>query len=258
MPSAVAIFLVITFAASWAIWALAHPEVQRLTGVQLPPGLLVLVGTAVPSTVAFLISIAEGSAGQLVSSLTHWRVHPGWYVLALLGPPAVMVIAIAGHLALGGVAPAYPAAHLWPLVAVNFLAVLLIGGPLGEEIGWRGYALPRLSVTAGPTYAAVLLGILWAVWHVPLSFLVGTPQAGLPMVWFAVQAVSFSIILAILYRETGGSLVLPILLHTSANTFAGPLRVLPPEAGSSRPFILMVLLTTLAALVAVAAFGDRS
>ncbi len=240
-------FLAGTFVASWTFWALAHTEVQRVTGLELPPGLLILLGTAVPSTVALLISIREGSAGRLLSSLTIWRVHPGWYALALLGPPAVMLVAMAWHTGLGGAAPAYPAADLWPLTVVNFVAVLLIGGPLGEELGWRGYALPRMSAALGPRIAAILMGILWAVWHGPLFFLVGTPQSGIPITWFALQAVSFSVVLATVYRATGGSVLLPILLHASANTFAGPLRVLPQEAGATQPFMLLVVLTTIAA-----------
>jgi hypothetical protein len=92
-----------------------------------------------------------------------------------------------------------------------------------------------------------VLGIVWAVWHLPLFLLPGSPQSELSFVWFALQAVGLSLVLALIYEGTGYSLLLPVLLHASVNTFAGPLRVLPSVAGSERPFLLTVLLAWMAA-----------
>jgi hypothetical protein len=91
------------------------------------------------------LSAWRGVARELLEGLLRWRVHAGWYAFALLGPPILMLVAMAIHVALGGAWPDYPAASRWPLFAIYFVAVLLVGGPLGEELGWRGYALPRLS-----------------------------------------------------------------------------------------------------------------
>ncbi len=206
-----------------------------------------MLGTAIPSAVALILASVQGSTGPLLGSLVAWRVHPAWYAVALLGPPVVMLIAMGIHVLLGGEHPAYPPAARWPLVIVNFAIVLLLGGPLGEEIGWRGYALPVLRDTHGLLPASLVLGIAWAGWHLPLFLLPGTPQADLPLPWFALQAVALGVLLALVYEGTGGSLLLPMLLHASVNTFSGPLRILPADGGSTRPFVITAILAWAAA-----------
>ena len=240
-------FFALTFALAWLAWGLAHPDVQQPLGLSVPPQLLIGLGTAVPSTVALAMAVRQGTVGPLLARLGHWRVHPGWYVAAILGPAALMLTAMAVHVLLGGTAPPYPPLSRWPWVAFNFVAVLLVGGPLGEELGWRGLALPVLRDRLGLLAAALVLGIVWAVWHLPLFLLPGSPQSELPFVWFTLQAVGLSLVLALIYEGTGYSLLLPVLLHASVNTFAGPLRVLPSVAGSERPFLLTVLLAWIAA-----------
>jgi membrane protease YdiL (CAAX protease family) len=159
-----------------------------------------------------------------------------------------MITATAVHVASGGTWPDYPEAGRWPLFGLNFIAVLLVGGPLGEELGWRGYALPRLGSDIDLPAAGILLGLLWAIWHMPLFLVPSSPQAHLPFLWFSLQAVALGLVLALLWEATGRSLLLPVLLHASVNSFAGPLRILPPEADGLRPYILTVGLTWVLAL----------
>ena len=240
-------FLGLAFGVAWLAWGLAHPDVQRALGVSIPPRLLIGLGTAAPSTVALAMAVRHGTAGTLLAQLVLWRVHPGWYAVAILGPAVLMLAAMAGHVLLGGALPPYPPPARWPLVAVNFVAVVLIAGPLGEELGWRGLALPVLRDRLGLLAAAVVIGVIWAVWHLPLFFLPGSLQSELPWGWFGLQTVALSLVLSFVYEKTGHSLLLPVLLHASINTFAGPLRILPSVAGSERPFILTVLLAWVAA-----------
>ena len=240
-------FLGLTFALTWLAWGLANPGLQRALGISIPPWLLIGLGTAVPSMVALAMAVRQGTADTLLARLFHWRVHPGWYVVAILGPAVLMLAATAGHVLLGGTVPPYPPPSRWPLVAINFVIVLLVGGPLGEELGWRGLALPVLQDGLGLLTAALVIGIIWAVWHLPLFLLPGSPQSELPWGWFALQTVALSLVLSLVYEKTGHSLLLPVLLHTSVNTFSGPLRVLPSVAGSERPFIVTALLAWVAA-----------
>ena len=250
-------FLALTFGCTWLLWALASPLIQQRLGVRLSGDLLVALGTAVPSLAALGLSAWRGVARELLEGLLRWRVHAGWYAFALLGPPILMLVAMAIHVALGGAWPDYPAASRWPLFAINFVAVLLVGGPLGEELGWRGYALPRLSARVGLPCAGALLGIVWAAWHIPLFLLPFSAQAGVPFLWFALQAVSLSIILAVAWQLTGRSLLLPVLLHASVNAFAVPLRVLPEDVASTRPYILTVALTWGCALILLWSLGCK-
>jgi membrane protease YdiL (CAAX protease family) len=248
-PSGLGAYFALTFACAWILWGLAHPGIQQQLGVRLDRALLVLAGTAVPSIVALGLSMRHRLGGELLAGLVRWRVNVGWYLLAVCGPPVLMVAATAIHVALGGASPDYPEAERWPLFAINFLAVLIVGGPLGEELGWRGYALPRASARFGLSWAGALLGLAWAAWHMPLFLMTGTPQAELPFIWFALQAVALSLVLAVVWHGTAGSLLLPVLLHTSVNAFAGPLRILPGEAGSARPYMITVVLTCASALI---------
>ncbi len=247
--SGLATFFSLTFAFTWLLWGLAHPGIQKQLGLSLSAGLFVGLGTAVPSLVALGLSARRADAGKLLFGLFRWRVHPSWYALALIGPPALMITSTAIHVALGGAWPDYPATDRWPLFTINFVAVLIVGGPLGEELGWRGYALPRMKAQTAPASAGAALGVIWAAWHIPLFLLPFSPQAGVPFIWFGLQAVALSIVLALVWQRTGRSLLLPLLLHTSVNSFAGPLRMIPGETGSLRPYILSVVLTWALALL---------
>ncbi|TSA79942.1 CPBP family intramembrane metalloprotease [Deinococcus detaillensis] len=250
-PSGVGRFFVLTFALTWLLWLPMLLAGHHLIGPVIGPvqsTLLLALGTAVPSFVALALAARSGGAA-LLCGLTRWRLPARWYAAVLLIPATLILTAVGLDVLLGGTAPSFPSPGRWPLVAVNFLAVLLIGGPLGEELGWRGYALPRLDLKLNSTAAAVLLGLVWAAWHLPLFLLPGTPQAQLPLVWFVLQTVAFSVLLAWVYRRTGGSLLLVVLLHGVVNTLAGPLRVLPTTEGTLRPYILITLLTVAAALL---------
>jgi membrane protease YdiL (CAAX protease family) len=215
------------------------------------------MGTAMPSLVALGLAAMRGEARNLLAGLMRWRVRARWYAFALAGPPLIMVASTMLHVALGGAWPDYPEAGRWPLVAINFVAVLFLGGPLGEELGWRGYTLPRLYPTLGVTGAGILIGVIWAAWHLPLFLLPSSPQAHLPVLWFFLQAVALSMILSLLWQRTGRSLLLPVLLHASMNSFAGPLRILPQQADGLRPYVLTVCLTWALALL-LAATGRQT
>jgi membrane protease YdiL (CAAX protease family) len=241
-------YFALTFGCAWIFWILAHPVVQEHLGVCLSAALLVVLGTAVPSLVALGLSLRCGAGRELLVGLVKWRVHVRWYVLALAGPPILMLTATAIHVWLGGEWPNYPEAGRWPLFVLNFFAVLVLGGPLGEELGWRGFALPRMQPRFGFVGASALLGIVWAVWHIPLFLTAVSPQAQLPFIWFGLQAVALSLVFSVVWQRTGRSLLLPVLLHASVNAFAGPLRILPAEAGSVRPYVLTVVLTWCLAL----------
>ena len=87
----------------------------------------------------------------------------------------------------------------------------------GEEIGWRGYALPRLSDRLGLAPASVILGIIWASWHLPLFFVPASDTHGQSFPLFLLQVTALSVAMAWLYWRTGGSLLLVMLLHAAVN-----------------------------------------
>jgi membrane protease YdiL (CAAX protease family) len=90
-------------------------------------------------------------------------------------------------------------------------------GPLGEEFGWRGFALPRMLDRLRPLAAAVILGLIWFAWHLPTFFISTLSQSHLSIPLFIVNSVSLSILMTWLYLRTRGDLLLMILVHTIAN-----------------------------------------
>ena len=107
--------------------------------------------------------------------------------------------------------------------------ILLVGGPLAEEPGWRGFALPRLEQHAGPLGGTLILGMLWGLWHLPIFLFTpgyngaetGLAWISLPFVEFVIGEVALAVIFTWVFNNTGGSLWLSMLLHASANTIIG-------------------------------------
>jgi membrane protease YdiL (CAAX protease family) len=169
----------------------------------------------------FLTAMTEGPSGlrRWRRRLFRWRVGWAWYVLVLIGLPTVIVLAT---LPLPGAIEALrlPAATMF-LAYVPFLVVQVFTTGVAEEPGWRDFALPRLQRRHGPLLGTVILGPLWAGWHLPLFL---TAWAGDNFqVWaipqFVLLAVVFSIVITWVFNRTKESLPLVMLLHASFNNF---------------------------------------
>ncbi len=178
--------------------------------------------------------IVEGRAGlrQLQSRLKQWHAGWQWYLFILVGIPAVMLLAL---ILQPGILASFK--DLTPIVFAQyplyFIVVWFGGGPLGEEIGWRGFALPRMQPRYGPLLGTLLLSVPWAFWHLP-QFL--TPyQGGGPGTGLATFVINFSlffifvmalaIIMTWLFNHTKGSIFFAITTHASVDT---PVVVLVP------------------------------
>jgi membrane protease YdiL (CAAX protease family) len=229
---------------------------------------LFLLGTFGPLISAVLLTRVEsGWAGvrELLGRVRRWRLGIGWYAFVLFGPGAVYLLAMALTAALGGtvdVAKIDP----WYTVPLLFLLVLFVGGPLGEEFGWRGYALPRLQERRSTLAAALILGVVWALWHLPNWWIPVTEQYenvrgnGNYLFFigeFVLVLVALSVVFAFVYNGTGESMLAPLLLHASFNTWSGWLsRAIDPAA---RPtfFVCQILLLWTVAILVVIATGPR-
>lgn len=110
--------------------------------------------------------------------------------------------------------------YLLPLFILNLLM-----GPLGEELGWRGFLLPSIKVNYGWLMGALIVGVIWAVWHAPLWF-VDSPQSKIPFWAFFITVVCLSILMAILHNNSNGSLWYIILLHLTFNISLGLIDIL--------------------------------
>jgi len=219
-------YFAIAFLFSWIIEVPVALSAQGILPFTIPmPAVAVAVVAATfgPTVGAFVMTgVTEGKAGmvRLLRRYVQWRVGIPWYVFVLLGIPLIIVlgtIVIPGALAsfqpiLGPLLIAYPMA---------FLLTFFLGGPLGEEPGWRGFALPRLQERNGPLWGSVILGVLWALWHFPLFWSgVWTPPTIPNMIMFTVMITTLTIIMTWVFNHAKGSLLLMMLMHASFNTFA--------------------------------------
>ena len=247
------LYLLLTFSSAWLIWLpLLIAEYLRLS-LPVPSFVFITLGSFAPSIVALFLTwrYAGGTElRQLMGRALVWRVSPAWYLLAIAGPAMVMLLAMGGHILLGGTMPDYvPFGARWLIVAVNFFLVFLIGGPLGEEFGWRGVVLPALEARFSPPWDSLILGTIWTVWHVPLFFIAASAQHSLPFWLFALLTMPLCILITLVYHSSGDSLLLVMLFHAAVNTWSGALKISPEAAGSTIPLILVMLLTWIAALL---------
>jgi membrane protease YdiL (CAAX protease family) len=188
-----------------------------------------LVITLLPAWIVWQIFSRRTGVRALLRTLVTWRVAPLWYLAALLLPVIISGMGSPLMALLGQPLPPMPRTEslreLLPLLATTFVATLLYGGPLGEEVGWRGFALPRLQVRYSPLVASLLLSVVWGLWHVPLHLqgvYHGIFPDGLPGILLRiVTTVPTTILFTWLYNRTQGNLWLVVLLHTAVNNSAG-------------------------------------
>ena len=229
-------FFALAFGLSWAVWLPTTLASRGLVGWELPPELSRTVGAFGPTLAALLVTAANNGWRGLRASLARlaiWRVGLGWYGFALLWPAAHSLATTGVHVLLGAAPPdfahppalwLYPvprelfAAGPWPLLPFVFVQTLLLSSPMGEEPGWRGFALPRLQARLGALGASLVLGVLWGLWHLPLALTSGDPTAGTFSGWYLLGITGDAVLYTWLFNSTGASLLLVVLLHAAMST----------------------------------------
>ena len=176
-------------------------------------GLLGLFGPALAAIVVTAATEGRAGIGALLRRVVHWRVPLRWWMVAL-GLPALLSLLAALLYAIGGSGEL----TLGRLTVLDLVLVVLV---VGEELGWRGYALPRLLERFSPLVASLVLGLLWGLWHLPTFFIPGTPQYGHPIPAFLLLTIAYSILLTWIWRPTGGSVLVATLAHGMINVSQG-------------------------------------
>ncbi len=242
-------FVLIAFGWTWGLlWVGATFTLQPAW-----LGTAVLIAAAFGPSLAGVITVAlfGGLAGlkHWLKQCLFWRTGWGWYVIAAFAPLAIMALAIILYAATGGAAPPSPAiGNVWLSVLI-FGQILVLGGPLGEEFGWRGYALPALTERMGWRWASLIVGAIWALWHLPLFFIPGMAQANMPMALFMTSSMKLSVVFARLSVNTRFSVLPAIVLHWSVNAWSWAIPV-TPQGGVMLPYYLVMgLLFAVAILV---------
>lgn len=253
-------FVLLTFASTWVLWAL----VIRASGTHAPPagppllalgGPVFLLGVFAPGLVAVVLTAwgdGRAAVGVLLGRIVRWRIDLRLYAFALLLMPLTKLAVAVLHHALTGAWPRWGETHPVLLVAATLLSTL---GQAGEEVGWRGYLLPRLAERTGLVRASLIVGAVWAVWHLPLFFAAGADTYHQSFPFYTLQVMAYSIALAWLYWRTGGSLLLTMFMHAAFNNT----KDIVPSGGvpGDSPFVFhatLVFRLTVLLLWVVAAF----
>jgi membrane protease YdiL (CAAX protease family) len=234
-------FFLLAYLFTWSNWIPQALTSRGIASIQVPGFVILLAGYG-PALAAILIaSLAYGRTGlrELFGRLLKWRVGIQWYLVVLFLPVSVSLLALIINQWTGGSTPDFAAAGypfgpvetpLWQKLLILFLVFILGFDGFGEELGWRGFALPKLLENRSPLIASLILGALWAVWHFPYALTKGTGLSGIPLYWFILNLLALSIVYTWIFKNTNGSLLLPLLYHAASNTTANLLPILPPAA----------------------------
>lgn len=208
-------FFLLTYIVTWVCWI---PVVAARTPAGMPlRTALWLLGVFAPSLVALALTARnEGAKGvvALLGRMFQWRVGAQWYLFAVSYMAAIKVgVALLHHMTTGS----WP--HFGHERPVVILVAILLSTPVqsGEEIGWRGFALPRLAQRIGFARASLLLGLIWACWHLPQFFLREADTYGQSFPIWSLEVTAMSVAIAWLYAHTNGSLLLVMLMHAAIN-----------------------------------------
>src|SRR5215210_6770365 len=200
------VFFVLAYVLTWPMIPLV--SVSPLWGFPA------LFGPALAAVI--VAALTDGRAGlrDLLSQLVRWRVGARWYAVALGLPMVLALTAASLNLLLG----AQTSVNFGELSVLNFVVFVLI---VGEELGWRGYALPRLLAERSALAASLILGVLWGAWHLPTFFVTGAPQYGLPFSAFALLTMAYSVLISWVYVHSRESVLIASLMHGAINLSQG-------------------------------------
>jgi membrane protease YdiL (CAAX protease family) len=215
----ITLFFVLTFVLSWFPWyAGIAPEVMTMG----------------PSIAAFIIVLIIGGWRgfvELVRPFARWRVGLRLWGIAVLGTAVLYLIGLGVHMLLGGKAPPFimlrDELNLIPLYLI-MVVLMPWNGPVGEEFGWRGFALPRLQNKYGPLAASLVIGAIWGIWHLPTFFapqgVIGAIVATVGMgfiIPYTLGTIANSIFMTWLYNKSKASaLIAGIVWHAAINFWA--------------------------------------
>lgn len=237
-----AAYFLLTFLFSWGVWWLAGPLVSGAgRGWRIAVHTIGLCGPTVSALVLSGLLYGRRGVGDLLKRIARWRFGFGWYLFAFFSTFLIGFTAIGVHALVRGVTP--PMNQIVPAQAF-----LPLPSGLPEEYGWRGFALPHLMKKRGALVASFIIGLFWAVWHIPISpMLKNISFLGL----FPLEVIPLSILFSWLYINSRGSILLVVLYHLVANTVVYALNI----PGSPSLWAFYIGLNWLLAVLVVARYG---
>jgi membrane protease YdiL (CAAX protease family) len=221
------VYVIFTYLFSWAFLIPCYRILLNAEKGTFPLFALIgFIGAYGPSITAIIISKickGPGSIKKLLKKTLLWKVQIKWYFFILIAPVVILTISVIGGSILLGFSPGGIDVLAGLKVFFPYILVALPFGPMGEELGWRGYLLPELLKKHTPIVSSLILGVIWTFWHIA-SF--GYPGAAIPSV-FEVNAwtiflylgniVGATFLFTFIYLKTKGSVLVAILFHAAFN-----------------------------------------
>ncbi len=206
------LFFIVVYLFTWGVAAIiALVPAAGGSGIRSPLFFLAVYGPSLISLALTAIYGGRSGLAALFRRLNPLAFNPIWYLVAFL----VLPVATAMWMLVAGAPFSFPAASAVP--GILGLGLLLDPGPLGEELGWRGYALPRLLDRWSPATSALVLGVVWGVWHLPVFVIPGFPQSQFNFWWFVVGTITLTILMTWCHLHTKGNILPAIIIHLMAN-----------------------------------------
>ena len=263
-------YFVLAFALTWALWVPAALEARGLISSLPVPA--TFLGAFGPLVAAVLVTAQEGGRAGLRSLLgrvLRWRVAPVWYGVAILGPLALTLCAIALHVVLGGQPPSLGALIGFLPTLVVYVVYMMPTVALGEEVGWRGYALPALQARYNALLASLILGVLWALWHLPVFFNPDTLYSNLSFGLWLAYAIPLAVLITWVFNSAGGSALMAIFFHAVINATSGIWKTIPEysiepaglaeaAARNGHVYLMGAIVIWAAAVVVVLVYGPSN
>jgi uncharacterized protein len=208
------------------------------------------------------LTLGKDGVVALLKRYGQWRVSWKWYLAAFLLKPGLIVLAVYINAALTGVTPDYGTVMAYKIFG-EFASLSLFILPWfiyeilanGEEIGWRGYVLPRLQAKYSALTSSLILGVIWGFWHLPKYL---SHWNAVSFAWFLVHTMAYAVILTWLYNNTRGSLLLVAISHASGNT-TGLFMPMANTVSSENmgAYIIFVLLEVITAVMIIIVTGPE-
>lgn len=259
------LFFGLTYGLSWPIW-LSYILSGKTVDSPVPA---LIIACSVPSLVGILLThLTSDGAGRddFWKRIVSFKLMGlKWCTVIICLFPFLLALGLLTDKLFGGVLPPLGGAKrtlTQPAVLMLFIGANIIGGPLGEELGWRGFALDRLQNKWNALVASLILGIIWAAWHFPLFHIKGTPQHGMGfgtfLFWlWSLQVVSLSVLTTWVYNNTHRSILSAVLMHFMFNSTYGIIQQdANPLPASS--FVANTVILAMAAVIVVSLWGFKT